>query len=170
MTRPPITNTGSITSIPARMPMPSEMRPMVGSTMSPGMTQMAPSEKPIDRARGGMASDRPEKMPGPMMARVAPMAMLAATASHSHGARANTVAKPAQANEAPATSRSTLPGFSTMSRDARRAPMNRPTSCTGSAPAAIHDRCSWSRPNWRSYSSAPSAPNPTSDAARNGMA
>src|SRR6266508_5535881 len=110
MTMPPITNTGSITNIPARMPMPSEISPIMGSTISPGITQTAPSENPIDRARGGMASDSPANTPGPMTARLAAMAMLATTVSHSHGARAKTAANPAQTNAATPTSRSTLPG------------------------------------------------------------
>ena len=59
------------------------------------MTQMAPSEKPIDRARGGMPSDRAAKTPGPTMASVAEMAMLATMVSHSHGDRAKTAAKAA---------------------------------------------------------------------------
>ena len=90
---PPTTNTGVMKSMPGRMPMPSQMAPTIGRTMSPGMTQMAPSEKPIDRARGGMPSDRAANTPGPTMARVAAMAMLATIVSHNQGASANTAAK-----------------------------------------------------------------------------
>ena len=47
-----------MTSIPTRMPTESEMAPMIGRTTRPGITQMAPIEKPSDRDRAGMASDR----------------------------------------------------------------------------------------------------------------
>ena len=98
--RPPTTNTGVMISMPGRMPMPSLTAPTMGSTIRPGMTQMAPSENPMDRARGGMPSERAANTPGPTMARVAAMAMLATMVSHSHGARANTAAKPAHTKAA----------------------------------------------------------------------
>ena len=48
-----------------------------------------PTEKPIDRARGGSASDSEARMPGPRMASDPLMTMLAAMATQMFGARAN---------------------------------------------------------------------------------
>ena len=85
MSRPPMTNTGTITSIPHRSPTWSPSHPMMGSTTRPGITQSAPTAKPIDRARGGMASDRVARMPGASTARAAVMTEWAAMATHTVG-------------------------------------------------------------------------------------
>ncbi len=132
--------------MPGRMPMPSEMAPTMGSTMSPGMTQMAPNEKPIDLARGGMPSDRAANTPGPTMARLAAMAMLARTVSHNQGASANTTRKAAVTTEVKARKRMMSDGSFMMSLVPKRAPMTSPTICTGSVIAAMYERCSVSRP------------------------
>ena len=56
-TSPPTRNTGTITSMPDWMPAASAIAPTIGSTISPGMTQSAPIEKPSDLDRAGMASE-----------------------------------------------------------------------------------------------------------------
>ena len=55
--RPPIRNTGTMISMPIRMPTLSAMAPTMGRTINPGITQMAPMEKPrdLDAGRDGQA-------------------------------------------------------------------------------------------------------------------
>ncbi len=117
--------------------MPSLTAPTMGRTMSPGITQMAPRENPIDRARGGMPSDSAANTPGPTMARVAAMAMLATMVSHSQGARANTAAKAPHRKAAPARNFMISAGSRMINLVPKRAPMTRPTTCTGSVMAAM---------------------------------
>ena len=155
-------------SIPGRMPILSDTAPTMGSTIRPGITQMAPSEKPIDRARGGMPSDKAAKTPAPTTASVAVMAMLATMVSHSHGARANTAANPPQIPAATARKRMISDGSRVMSLDPNRAPTISPTTCTGSVMAAMYARCTVSRPKACWYSRAASEANPMIEAARKG--
>ena len=82
MTKAPTRKTGTINNMPAWMLNESDTAPTMGNMMRPGMTKMAPIEKPSDRARAGMASDSEAKTPGPTMARLAEMAMLATIPTH----------------------------------------------------------------------------------------
>ena len=94
----------------------------------------APMEKPTDRARGGMASDRLDSTPGPTMARQATMRELAAIATHRRGAVARTIDRVAARSEAAAMKRNTWLGPRARAFIPMRAPTARPTSstsCTG---------------------------------------
>ncbi len=61
-------NSGTITSMPDADADVSAIQPMNGSTSRPGMTHSDATEKPVARARGGIASERATKMPGPRIA------------------------------------------------------------------------------------------------------
>ena len=84
----PMTNSGTITSIPTRIVQVSAIQPMSGRTSRPGMTHSEATENPVARARGGMASDSAARMPGPMIASAAEITQLMATATTMFGARA----------------------------------------------------------------------------------
>ena len=51
---------------------------MIGSTIRPGMTHSEATENPVARARGGMASERATRMPGPSIASDAEITQLTA--------------------------------------------------------------------------------------------
>ena len=70
--------TGTIIAIPVRIPQLSAIHPMNGSISSPGRIHSDAIEKPIDRARGGMARDSEARMPGPTIARHIAMRKLTA--------------------------------------------------------------------------------------------
>ena len=60
----------------------------------PASTNTDAIEKPVDRARGGIASDSAAKRPGSTNARHALITTLAAIATHTTGAHANTSMAP----------------------------------------------------------------------------
>ena len=72
------------------------MAPMMGSTKKPGSTKSAPMEKPTERTRAGMASEREARTPGPTMASEKSMPALPMNATGTLGASANTTANPAR--------------------------------------------------------------------------
>ena len=85
-------NSGTSTSMPQRIPTCPEIQPMIGSTISPGMTHSEATEKPVARARGGIASESATRMPGPSIASDAEITLLTATAMTMFGEIANTIA------------------------------------------------------------------------------
>src|SRR3546814_6846946 len=89
------------------------MAPMIGRTIKPGMIHSDPTEKPIDLARGGSASERVAKMPGPRMARDPLITMFAAMATARLGASGNTTTHPDPAHAAFANRAHTWPGHFT---------------------------------------------------------
>ena len=84
----------------------------------------APMEKPTERTRAGMASEREARTPGPTMASEATMPALPTKASGTLGARAKTTAQPAATTEATASMRKTR----LMSRLANRVAITAPTA------------------------------------------
>ena len=77
-----MTNSGTMTNMPQRMPTWLEIHPISGRTTRPGITHNDATEKPVARARAGMASDSATRTPGPMTAPVAEIAQLKRTAIH----------------------------------------------------------------------------------------
>ncbi len=96
ISRPPIKKTGVSMVMPHRKPNVSPIQPTNGITSRPGSTHRAPTEKPIDRARGGIASDRLARTPGPTMTSEPAIRQLMITATTMFGAHAN----PADSSEA----------------------------------------------------------------------
>src|SRR5688572_21148100 len=94
MTRPPTRNTGPITVTPHRMPQAPATAEITGMAAMPASTNSDPMANPVDRARGGMASERAAKRPGSTNARQALMTMWANTATYTFGAQANTSTAP----------------------------------------------------------------------------
>ena len=91
MTSPPTTKTGVMTSRPARMPIPSATAPTMGSTIeSRDDPERAHREAHRPRPRAGWRATARRTRPVRRWPSVAAMAMLAITATHSCGARANT--------------------------------------------------------------------------------
>ncbi len=85
---------------------------MRGSTPRPGITQSDATEKPVARARAGMASDRPENTAGASTASAPEITQLTATATTMLGASANAAASTAAAIDTLAPTRvrpATLP-------------------------------------------------------------
>ena len=74
------------------------------------MIHNAKIENPIERARGGMASDSEAKMPGATIASTPAMTIWATMPTQSEGESANTAAAIAATNDTTATMRSILPG------------------------------------------------------------
>ena len=66
----------------------SATQPISGSTRRPGIAHSEAIEKPVARARAGIASDSVARMPGAMTARAAEMMQFSATATTMFGARA----------------------------------------------------------------------------------
>ena len=81
-------------------------------------------EKPTERTRDGMASEREASTPGPTMASETSMPALPMKATGTLGASANRTANPAATTEATASMRKTRP----MSRLASRVAMTAPTA------------------------------------------
>ena len=75
------------------------------------------------------------------------MTALAITATTMLGARAKSTAKAEVTAPTTARKRSTSPGSRAIRRVPTLAPMTRPTSCTGSTPAAMKPRCTSSSLN-----------------------
>ena len=131
---------------------------------------MAPKEKPRDRTRAGMATDRVESTPGPTTARAATIPAFPMNATPTVGARANRTAKAAATKAAPPIITKTR----RRSREARRvatvAPTARPASeksCTG---AMISPRARVSRWKVCWYCSEAREAKPMREAARKGRA
>ena len=88
-------NTGIIISMPTRRLVRSPSQPTIGRISRPGITHSDATEKPTDRARGGMARASVARMPGSSTERMPFTAMFAATARPTVGARAKaTLATP----------------------------------------------------------------------------
>ena len=145
MSNPPTSRIGTITSMPARMPNRSLTQPIVGSSARPGIAHHAATEKPSERARAGIASDRVENSPGSSTARVEVNNTLATTANTIVGASANAAANTAHAIAMPRRNRKISAGSRRNSRVPSRAPIARPMNWNGSATAARYPRCSSSR-------------------------
>ena len=86
-----------MTSMPIRTSQVSAIQPISGSTTSPGMIHSDATEKPVARARAGIASERAARIPGAIIANDAEIAQLSATATTMLGASAN----PAVASDVP---------------------------------------------------------------------
>ena len=84
------------------MPTWPEIQPMIGSTSRPGITHSDATEKPVARARGGMASDSATRMPGPSIASDAEITQLNATATTMFGASAKPIGRDRRADGDPA--------------------------------------------------------------------
>ena len=82
--------TGTIIAIPVRIPQVSAIHPMNGSINSPGSSQSEAIENPIERERGGMASDSEARIPGPTIARHRAIITFAPIATARLGTTANT--------------------------------------------------------------------------------
>src|SRR5215204_3731683 len=85
----PMMNSGTMTNMPMRMPALFEIQPMSGSTSNPGMTHSDATEKPVARARAGIARAKATRMPGQMAAPTAVMRQLNTTAIQTVGDSAN---------------------------------------------------------------------------------
>ena len=84
-------------------------------------------EKPTERTRAGMASEREARTPGPTTASEASMPALPMKATGTFGASAKRTAKPAAMTEATASMRKTRPMSRLASRVAITAPTARPS-------------------------------------------
>ncbi len=102
-------------------------------------------EKPIDRARGGIASDSEARMPGPTIARHSAIKKLAAIATARFGTTANTSDSTEVTAETTARNLRMRPGSRTTSLVAMRAPISSPMSWPGSDVAATMPRARSSR-------------------------
>ena len=67
-------------SIPMRIDVLSAIQPIIGNIAKPGIIHSEATEKPVARARGGMANDKTAKVAGPRTASDAEMAQFTATA------------------------------------------------------------------------------------------
>src|SRR5262245_50268966 len=94
-TNAPIMKTGTMISMPCRMPYRSAMPPTMYSTISPGRMNSEDIENPSDRTLGGIASESEAKIPGARSAAIAEIRMLANTATQTTGASANRIHAPA---------------------------------------------------------------------------
>ncbi len=147
MIMPPTMNTGHRRATPHRKPWAVPIQPMIGRTTRPGSTNRAPIEKPTDRARGGMASDRLARTPGPTMASPATVMALATMATARTGDQANSNPAKAENQAATAMNRKTPDGpFVASSFTPQRAPTVSPTSSTSCTGTAIQARSHSSRP------------------------
>ena len=166
--RLPMMNSGTSVSIPQRIPMWLLIQPMSGRTSKPGITHSDATEKPVARARAGIASDNATRMPGPTMASVAEITQLKTTATTMFGE----TAKPIAITEVSIAMRDTKRISAAMSVMKRlvmyRVPTTRPTNWKGSAIADATPRARSSRLNFSSYSSEASTTKPISAVARNG--
>src|SRR4051812_28551653 len=108
---------------------------MIGSTTSPGMIQSEATENPMDRARGGMASDSDAKMSGSIFERLPVMIALATIATPMLGASANTIRQPDTSQATLARNPMMRLGSRATSFVPMRAPMMSPTSWKGSTDA-----------------------------------
>ena len=102
-------------------------------------------EKPTDRARGGMASDRLERTPGPTTARQATIRALATTAIQRRGAMARPIASRAATKADTAMKRKTWAGPRASIFIPTRAPTTRPSSSVSCTGIDTQARCSSSR-------------------------
>ena len=84
----PMQNSGTITSIPMRIVQVSAIQPISGRTSRPGMTHSEAIEKPVARARAGIASDSVARMAGARTASSTLMTQFRATATTMFGDRA----------------------------------------------------------------------------------
>ncbi len=126
------------------------------------------TEKPVARARGGIANDKAVRMPGATTASSAEIAQLSTTATTRFGDSANNAEQAAAASAAHETNRIRPAKSAAYRLVAILAPTTRPTSWNGSAIAAAMPRARSSRSNSCSYSSAARATNPTRLTARKG--
>ncbi len=94
----PIRKTGTMISMPCRMPYRSAMPPTMYSTISPGRMNSDAIENPSDRTFGGIASESDAKMPGASSAASPEIRMLANTATQMTGASANRTHAPRDAD------------------------------------------------------------------------
>ena len=109
---------------------------MIGSTTSPGITHSEATENPVARARGGMASDRATRMPGPSIASDAEITQLTATATTMFGASAKRDRSDRRGDgDARRGSGSSPRMLPRKRRVTMREPTTRPTSWNGSAMA-----------------------------------
>ncbi len=141
---------------------------MRGSTTRPGITHNEATEKPVARARGGMANESATRIPGPSIASDAEITQLTATATTMLGATANAIAAIDVATATPARKRIKPRMLPRNRRVTMREPNTRPTSWNGSAIAEAMPRPRSSRPNSCSYSNEASATKPINAVARNG--
>ena len=85
----PMQNSGSSMSMPTRIVQVSATHPISGRISRPGMIHSEAMEKPVARARAGIASDNVARMPGAIIASIAETAQFSATATPMLGASAN---------------------------------------------------------------------------------
>ena len=131
---PPIRKTGTSTSKPHRKPHESPNQPTNGMTSKPGSTHRAPIEKPIDRARGGMANESEAITPGPTITRAPATREWATTVRATVGANANPRAATAATTDDAARIRKISGAPFRNARVVSFAPINTPrssTNCTG---------------------------------------
>jgi len=127
-------------------------------------------EKPIDRARAGMASDSDDSTPGPTTTSAAEIMQLARTATGTLGAAAKTRAITHATAAAAPRIRKICDAPLVSARLVRRAPTATPTSSTSCTGTRAHARSMASRWKTSSYMSEASEMKPMMDAARNGRA
>ena len=135
-----------MTSIPIRIVHWSAIHPTSGRISRPGMTHSDATEKPVARARGGIASDKTARMPGATTASSAEIAQLRTTATTRFGDRANTRSTRAAAERGPREEADQARMSAVNRRVAILAPRTRPTSWNGSAIAAAKPRAALVEP------------------------
>ena len=132
---------------PQRIPHSSPMIDTTGIVSVPASTNTDAIEKPVDRARGGIASESAAKRPGTTNARHALITTLAAIEIHTTGAHANTSMAPLTMKTAFDSSPNTSFGSRAKYFMPSRAPTVRPMSCAGpSTRPSTQPRAASSRP------------------------
>ena len=141
----PMVRIGVIRSIPCRIPQLSATHPTSGSAKRPGNAHSDPILNPIDLARGGIASDRAARSPGPTIATEKLIKAANDIAIQSVGDRASPAAIIDARVVLSAKNLIIKAGSFATSFSPTEAPTANPASCAGSTAAAIIPRARSSR-------------------------